>query len=190
MVHRMAARKNVGMSKSRVIELRQKVGWTQERLADEAGVGLRTVQRLEAGQDASSETLTLVADSLRVSVRDLFESIDDEDLGSRVESLQGRVEKQQAARDRIMSAWWWLYVGVGIVVTMLSFALSWFGIAVTVAYWAGVSIVLSAVQRIYLEPRLEEKYPLSKSKRERRSTKTGRARMRPGSDAADSGDVQ
>lgn len=178
------------MSKSRVIELRQEVGWTQERLADEAGVGLRTVQRLEAGQDASSETLTLVADALRVSVRDLFESIDDDDLGSRVESLQGRVEKQQAARDRITSAWWWLYVGAGIVVTMLSFALSWFGIAVTVAYWAGVSIILSAVQRIYLEPRLEEKYPLSKSKRERRSAKKGRTRMRPGSDAAEGGDVQ
>lgn len=74
--------------------------------------------------------------------------------------------------------------------TMLSFALSWFGIAVTVAYWAGVSIILSAVQRIYLEPRLEEKYPLSKSKRELRSAKKGRTRMRPGSDAADSGDVQ
>lgn len=178
------------MSKSRVIELRQEAGWTQERLAEEAGVGLRTVQRLEAGQDASSETLTLVADALRVSVRDLFESIDDDDLGSRVESLEGRVEKQQASRDRVASAWWWLYVGVGIVVTMLSFALSWFGIAVTVAYWAGVSIILSAVQRIYLEPRLEEKYPLSKSRRERRSAEKGRTRMRPGSDVADSGDVQ
>ncbi|MGO1539883.1 MAG: helix-turn-helix domain-containing protein [Leucobacter sp.] len=42
------------MSKTRVIELRQERGWTQERLADEAGVGLRTVQRLEAGHDASS----------------------------------------------------------------------------------------------------------------------------------------
>ncbi|MGO1440064.1 MAG: helix-turn-helix transcriptional regulator [Brevibacterium yomogidense] len=178
------------MSKSRVIELRQELGWTQERLADEAGVGLRTVQRLEAGHDASSETLTLIADALRVSVRDLFESIDDDELGSRVESLQGRVEKQQAARDRVTSAWWWLYVGVGIVVTMLSFALSWFGIAVTVAYWAGVSIILSAVQRIYLEPRLEEKYPLSKSKRERRSAKRGRTSVRPGSDVSDSGDIQ
>lgn len=178
------------MSKTRVIELRQELGWTQENLADKAGVGLRTVQRLEAGQDASSETLTLIADALRVSVRDLFESIDDDDLGSRVDSLQGRVEKQQAARDRVTSAWWWLYVGVGIVVTMLSFALSWFGIAVTVAYWAGVSIILSAVQRIYFEPRLEEKFPLSKSKRECRSAQRGSTSVHPGSDAADSGDIE
>lgn len=178
------------MSETRMIELRQELGWTQERLAEEANVGLRTVQRLEAGQDASSETLTLVADALRVSVRELFKSIDDDELGSRVDSLQGRVETQQASRDRVTSAWWLLYVGVGIVVTMLSFALSWFGIAVTIAYWAGVSIILSAVQRIYFEPRFEEKYPLSKSRRELRSAKRKRARMRPGSDAADSGDVQ
>lgn len=178
------------MSKVRVVELRQDLGWTQEHLAGEAGVGLRTVQRLESGQDASSETLTLVADALRVSVRDLFESIDDEAMDSRVESLEGRVEQQQAARDRLTSAWWWLYVGVGIVVTMLSFALSWFGIAVTVAYWAGVSIILKAVQRIYLEPRLDEQYPLSKSKRERRLAQRDRTRVRLEPDTAKRSDVQ
>lgn len=154
---------------TRIIELRQERGWTQERLAAEAGVGLRTVQRLEAGQDASSETLTLVADALRVPVRDLFGSIADDKLDSRVESLQGRLEQQQAARDRLTSAWWWLYVGVGIVVTLLSFALDAYGIAVTVAYWAGGAIILMAVQRLYLEPRMEAKYPLSKSRRERRA---------------------
>lgn len=164
----------VSMSKSRVIELRQDQSWTQERLATEAGVGLRTVQRLEAGRDASSETLTLVADALRVSVRDLFESIDDDDLGSRVESLQGRAEKQQEARDRITSAWNWLYVGIGIVVTMLSFALSWYGIAVSLAYWAGGSIILIAVKRIRLEPRLDDKYPLSKSRRNLRAARSSR----------------
>ncbi len=57
------------MSTTRVIELRQERGWTQERLAAEAGVGLRTVQRLEAGQDASSETLTLVAQPTRLRAR-------------------------------------------------------------------------------------------------------------------------
>lgn len=159
------------MSKTQVIELRQERGWTQERLADAAGVGLRTVQRLEAGQDASLETLTLVADALRVSVRELFVSIDDDELGSRVESLQGRVEQQQAARDRITSAWWWLYAGVGIAVTMLSFTQGLYGIAVTVAYWVAGAIILVAVQRIYLQPHLEAKYPLSKSKRELRAAK-------------------
>lgn len=158
------------MSKTRLIDLRQQRGWTQERLAAEAGVGLRTVQRLEAGQDASQETLTLVADALRVPVRDVFESLDDE-LGSRVDALQRRADEQQAARDRRTSAWWWLYAGIGIVVTMLSFALGFFGIAVTVAYWAGGSIILVAVQRLSLESRMDAAYPLSKSRRERRDAR-------------------
>ena len=57
---------------------------------------------------------------------------------------------------------------------MLSFALGFYGIAVTVAYWAGGLIILVAVQRLYLEPRMDAKYPLSMSKRERRhATRTG-----------------
>ena len=51
------------MSTTRIAELRQENGWTQERLATESGVGLRTIQRVEAGQDASLETLSLVADA-------------------------------------------------------------------------------------------------------------------------------
>lgn len=166
------------MSKTRLIDLRQQRGWTQERLATEAGVGLRTVQRLEAGQDASHETLTLVADALRVPVREVFESIDDE-LASRVDALQRRASEQQAARDRRTSAWWWLFAGVGIVVTMLSFALGFFGIAVTVAYWAGGSIILVAVQRLSLDPRMDAAYPLSKSRRERRDARKAGAGHAP-----------
>lgn len=45
------------MNESRIIQLRQELGWTQEKLSTESGVGLRTIQRLEAGNDASLETL-------------------------------------------------------------------------------------------------------------------------------------
>lgn len=104
-------------------------------------------------------------------VRDLFASIDDDELGNRVESLNGRTEEQQTSRDRVTGAWWWLFVGLGIVATLLSFALSWYGIAVTLAYWAGGSMILVAVQRLYLEPRLDERFPLSKPRREHRRLK-------------------
>ena len=96
------------MNQTRIIELRQAQGWTQERLANVSGVGLRTVQRLEAGQDASLETLSLVAEALQVPVRDLFTTIDNAALSSRVDSMQDRMDEQQAARDRITSAWRWL----------------------------------------------------------------------------------
>jgi transcriptional regulator with XRE-family HTH domain len=151
------------MNKSRILELRQAQGWTQEHLADESSVGLRTVQRLEAGADASLETLSLVADALRVPVRDLFETIDDGALSTRVDSLQDRAHAQQVARDRIGGAWWWLYVGIGVVVTLLCFAFAQ-GVAVFFAYWIGGLLILIAVRRLYLEPRLDEKYPLSHRK--------------------------
>jgi len=152
-----------------MVELRQQRGWTQERLATESGVGLRTIQRLEAGQDASLETLSLVAGALRVEVRDLFATIDDAHVNSRVESLEARTEEQQAGRDRITAAWTWLYVGVGIVLSLLSFTLGAYGLVLFLAYWSGGYLILRAVRRIYLEPRLEAQFPLSRSKRHRRA---------------------
>lgn len=156
------------MNKTRIVEIRQAQGWTQERLADKSGVGLRTIQRLEAGQDASLETLSLIAEALRVSVRDLFSVIDDPALNSRVDSLQDRTDEQQVARDRISGAWRWLYVGIGVVATLLSFTFAQ-GLVLFFAYWIGGYIILVAVRRLYLEPHLDRKYPLSRHKQRRRT---------------------
>ena len=160
------------MSTTRIAELRQENGWTQERLATESGVGLRTIQRVEAGQDASLETLSLVADALRVEVRDLFTTIDDARFATRLESLDGRTTEQQSARDRITGAWRWLYVGVGIVLSLLSLTLGPYGLVVFLSYWTGGYLILVAMRRIYLEPHLAARYPLSRSKREFRAQRT------------------
>lgn len=58
----------------RVRNLREARAWTQEHLADAAGVSLRTVQRLEAGQGFASETALAVAAALDVDVRELLDS--------------------------------------------------------------------------------------------------------------------
>lgn len=158
------------MNSTRIMELRQAQGWTQERLANESGVGLRTIQRLEAGQDASLETLSLVAEALRVPVRDLFTEIEDAGLSNRVESLEDRTEQQQAARDRIAGAWRWLYVGIGVVLTLVSFTFP-YGLVLFLGYWVGGYIILVAIRRIYLEPHLDEKYPLSRPQQSRRDRK-------------------
>jgi len=60
------------MNETRIVDLRTQMGWTQERLADESGVTVRTVQRLEAGNDGSLDTLSRVAKAFGVPVRDLF----------------------------------------------------------------------------------------------------------------------
>lgn len=57
----------------RVRNLREARAWTQEHLADAAGVSLRTVQRLEAGQGFASETALAVAAALNVDVKELLE---------------------------------------------------------------------------------------------------------------------
>ncbi|MCC4908452.1 helix-turn-helix domain-containing protein [Microbacterium sp. cx-59] len=160
------------MSTTRIAELRQENGWTQERLATESGVGLRTIQRVEAGQDASLETLSLVADALRVAVRDLFTTIDDAQFSTRLESLDGRTAEQQSARDRTAGAWRWLYIGVGIVLSLLSLTLGAYGLVLFLSYWTGGYLILVAMRRIYLEPHLATRYPLSRSKRELRAQST------------------
>jgi transcriptional regulator with XRE-family HTH domain len=165
---RVAAEHDGAMNTTRIIELRQAKGWTQERLATESGVGLRTVQRLEAGEDASLETLSLVAEALHVPVRDLFSTIEDASLSSRVDSLADRTSEQQTARDRLADAWTMLFVGIGVVVTLLSFTVS-FGLAIILSYWIGGFLILRAVRRIWVEPRLDATYPLSRPTESRRT---------------------
>ena len=171
------------MTTSRISKLRQSVGWTQERLATESTVSLRTIQRLEAGHDAGLETLSLIAEALRVPVRDLFESLDDDPYSERIESFEARVEQQQAARDRISGAWMWLYIGIGIVATVVSFTLGAFGLALFLAYWAGGAVILMALRRLYIEPHLDDKYPLSHGRYGRRNrasrTAAGVSNARP-----------
>lgn len=176
------------MNTTRIIELRQAKGWTQERLAAESGIGLRTVQRLEAGADASLETLSLVADALHVSVRDLFSTIEDASLSSRVDSLEDRTYEQRTARDRLTDAWTMLYVGVGIVATLVSFSFS-YGVVLLLSYWIGGFLILRAVRRIWVDPRLDAAYPLSRPTASRRSRRRMRRNEKSGDVSAPTDDA-
>jgi len=161
------------MNQTRIIELRQAQGWTQERLANASGVGLRTVQRLEAGHDASLETISLVAQALQVPVRDLFATIENPELSSRVDSMQDRTDQQQVERDRIAGALRLLYLGIGIVATLLSFTFAQ-GLVLFLAYWVGGYFILIAIRRLYFEPFLDAKFPLSRRGESRRARRQRR----------------
>jgi len=162
------------MNEARISSLRQELGWTQERLAAESGVGIRTVQRMEAGHDASLETLSLVAGALRVSVRDLFTVLDGQEFSDRVQSLESRTDAQQGARDRATSAWRLLYVGIGIIVTLVSFTTGQYGLPLLLSYWGGGYVILRALRTLLFDPRMDAKYPLSRSKQQ---LKSQRARL-------------
>ncbi|QAV70383.1 XRE family transcriptional regulator [Salinibacterium sp. UTAS2018] len=159
------------MNETRIVDLRRERGWTQEKLATECGVGIRTIQRLEAGNDASLETLSLVADALGVPVRDLFAAIESDELSGRVDSFESRAGDQQAARDRVRGGWFILFVGVGVVVTLLGAMDGRMGSVVIPAYWGGGLLILIAADRLYLSSHLDAKFPLSRSKRDRRRRK-------------------
>ena len=162
------------MNESRIVELRQERGWTQDKLATKSGVGIRTIQRLEAGNDASLETLSLVAEALHVTVRELFTAIESDELSGRVDSLESRVKDQQARRGRITTAWLWLFIGIGVSVSLISFAArGQFGWVLFLGYWGGGSLIFMALRRLYLDPRLDEMLPLSRSKAQLRAQKRG-----------------
>jgi transcriptional regulator with XRE-family HTH domain len=71
---------NIMDTSSRIRLERQKRSWTQEQLAEQAKLSTRTVQRIESGDESSTETLRLIAaafglpaDSLRpAAVRNHF----------------------------------------------------------------------------------------------------------------------
>lgn len=56
--------------------IRELKHWTQQHLADTAGILLRTVQRIERGDGASLETLGALANAFGVTIRFLNEDID------------------------------------------------------------------------------------------------------------------
>jgi len=75
------------MSETRILELRTQRRWTQERLAEISGVTVRTVQRLEAGNDVSLDTPSRLGTALGVPVRDLFMEAPKSEYGKAMSAL-------------------------------------------------------------------------------------------------------
>jgi transcriptional regulator with XRE-family HTH domain len=165
------------MTDTQVKELRTTRGWTQERLATESGVTVRTVQRLEAGNDASLETLSLIASALHVPVRDLFVGIEDDEfgvtqLGKAVDDHDSRVRVQVEQRRTFTRGLASLYYGVGVllslgvVVAIAANALPNLGIFVIPAYWAGGWLISSFVLDTVISIWLDTRYPMTRGRAE------------------------
>lgn len=158
------------MNETRIGELRRAKGWTQERLATESGVTARTIQRLEAGSDASLETIGLIADALGVAVAELFIHVETKTFEASVDGLDARKRAQQESRDGVTHGVALAFQGVGILVTfgtvalMLTGVLSgfgWLGWLIIPAYWGAGGALLDGFFRAVVDPRLDATYPLS-----------------------------
>ncbi|MGL5823419.1 MAG: helix-turn-helix domain-containing protein [Nocardioides sp.] len=158
------------MNEVRIKELRTARGWNQERLAEVSGVAVRTIQRLEAGNEASLETLALVAGALEVPVRDLFVSLENHDLSVAVDGLDSRIDVERRARasaERAQRGWFYLYFALGLAVTAAAIIMvssptsSGAAILVVPAYWVGGLLVVLFLRKSVFGPRLDSRFPLT-----------------------------
>ncbi|UXV43745.1 helix-turn-helix domain-containing protein (plasmid) [Staphylococcus simulans] len=82
------------MNKSKITEIRKQKALTQENLAEKSYVTVRTIQRMEAGEEVSSETLKSVSNALNVTVNELFESISSSDKEKEIMEISKEQQKQ------------------------------------------------------------------------------------------------
>ncbi|MGF7437004.1 helix-turn-helix domain-containing protein [Lentilactobacillus senioris] len=157
-------------NKSSILNLRKAKGWTQEQLADQSGLSIRTIQRLESGSDASLDTLRLVAEALNVSVEDLFIQVEDpnkeKEITEFTEEQSSQISKRQADENlfRLLKTSYFVLMLISAAfIGKVSIANQ----AIVGTIWAAIFIlgfaILRYVKSAWWEPQLDSKYPLTKS---------------------------
>ena len=125
---------------------REERHWSQEHLAELAGIGLRTVQRIENGEQASRESLTALAAAFNVEAIALV--IDPEVEATGI--VQRRNEKVRATARLVL----WIHLaayGLGAVLftaislTAGSFVMKW------ALIWWGVGVASHVMLVILIE---------------------------------------
>lgn len=173
---------------SRIAQLRKERGWTQQYLASLTGLTVRTIQRMEAGENMSLETLRLLADAFGISVGELFDSVDDQPRAEDIHQLdREREEAEQRRRERdrerarqsrkrsedmrmaqhLSSL---VYVAVAMLCGAYYMVVGWggmshvwtyLGTACWILVWVAIPLVMRFILRMWLPRKLDEKYPLS-----------------------------
>lgn len=82
------------MVENEIKKLRIAKHLSQEQLAEKAKVSVRTIQRLEAGDDASISTLNLVAGALGVEVGELFPPTQSNQQKEKIQSADEQLQSQ------------------------------------------------------------------------------------------------
>lgn len=58
---------------SKLKEIREKINLTQEELSDKSGISVRTIQRIESGNEPKGQTLKILAKTLTIKESELLE---------------------------------------------------------------------------------------------------------------------
>lgn len=154
-----------------VARLRKQKGWTQERLAEETGLSVRTIQRIEKGDDSSLETLGLVANALNISVNELFNDDEDsqtlEKVAAYADEQAGQLEKRDA-EDKLFSIF---RLGYIFIMVLLATGINFIsgkllqtilGLVWTFIFLTGLTLS-KYIRKTHWKDRLDKKYPLTKN---------------------------
>lgn len=148
---------------------------SQEELAERAQVSVRTIQRLETGEDVSISTLNLVAGALGVEVADLFKKQrqGNSPQTEKVQAASDQSEYQLHERQAELKTANGIYSSV-YVVAML--ALCFFGDAWNDHFWDSAWVLtwiagwmlMGPIRRLLVQklwgPKLDTKYPLTQNR--------------------------
>lgn len=160
------------MNKTLIAQLRKNHGWTQEQLAEKSGLTARTIQRLEAGNDVSLDTLNAVATAFNVNISDLFQTIDNKDKKSEIIGLDQ--DRLFQIRQRRVTSKFYHLVSVLVILLFQAIFGYWVGTlpdnsliymifgAIWIACWPTLFILLGILRTLVLDPKLDESYPLTK----------------------------
>ncbi|WP_414054597.1 helix-turn-helix domain-containing protein [Macrococcus equi] len=153
-----------------VSQLRKAKGWTQERLAEEAKLSVRTIQRIEKGEESSLESMGLVANVLGVPISDLFNqsSVDSGNMikdysDEQIEQInERRAKKKLFLLAIIIYNFFMLYVGAQLENIrdekyVLIFSVLW--VVLFICGW----ILLMYIRESYWKKKLDKLYPLTKN---------------------------
>ncbi|WP_046007458.1 2TM domain-containing protein [Pseudoalteromonas rubra] len=101
-------------------KLRLQRGWSQEQLAECSGLSIRTIQRIERGQDPSLESLKSLAAVFETSIASLKEEPDSMSQGSITQQEQRVIEQVRAIKD------FYSHLTTYILVNLILFAINFF----------------------------------------------------------------
>lgn len=157
------------MTANNIKNLRTQKHLSQEQLAEKARVSVRTIQRLEAGEDASIESLNLIAGALNVEVGDLFaqENKKDDRVQEANDQLQYQLQRRREEYRLFKRAYDMIFIVVMMVLAAyLGFDNGWSQLAsiLWACGWMLFGISRRLVQLNIYDPHLDKKYPLTASR--------------------------
>lgn len=159
------------MVDNRIKQLRLSKNLSQEQLAEKAKVSVRTIQRLEAGDEASIETLNLVAGALGVPVKDLFGDPTEQE--SKIKNAEEKLQYQLQSRHDEFKTFKHMYSTCYIILMMLwgvgfNFIHNDAWSAVMGVFWIGGWMLMGSLKKLitikWIDPKLDAKYPLTASR--------------------------